>query len=302
MLVAQVFGRLQAVLQCMSLQHRRACILGMAAHVQSALLSFMKHSPKLSVTGLTNVTTDELPRARVRTSKGGVGSSTVRAAGLWTMKTAPHTKYKVQVYANALRLYTLEQTSFETAIEHHIMLVRIKNAILAEGEANSSFWRNPQKLIRICTSIVEESGIPEEKLGLRAFAIIKAGSLLAQDCRISTPVEPLAGALETYCRIRRARATSWEDFRSEWIIVLCGKCITREVAEAMVDAKRKNTLDLRLKQAQRAVERTMSQRTREATAAYWARAGARKRGPIEKTELLGGSAKTRGGVRRRGGG
>lgn len=301
-LLFQALGRLQAVLQCMNPRQRRACILGLAAHVRSALLFFMKRSPKFIATGPMTDTTDELPRVRVRKSHVRVGSSTARVAGLRTVKTALRTKYKVQVYANALRLYTSEQTSVETATEHHITLVRLKNAIIAECDASPTFWQNPQRLIRICASIVDESGIPEEKLGVRVFAVIKAGSHLAHDCRITTPVEPLAGALETYCRIRRARATSWDAFRAEWVHLLCSKRFTREAAEAMADGKRKTTLDFRLKQAQRVVERTIARQTRKATASSRAQVGTRKRSRTEKTEVHGSSAKSSCDAHRRGGG
>lgn len=118
--VAQAFGRLQAVLQLMNAPQRRACIPGMAAHVRSALLLFMKHPRKSNAIGPTTDATDELPRRRVRKLHVGFGSSTVRVAGLCTLKTAPRAKHKVQVYANALRLYTSEQTEVEPAIEYHI--------------------------------------------------------------------------------------------------------------------------------------------------------------------------------------
>lgn len=300
--IAQALGHLQAVLQLMDAQQRRACILGMAAHVRAALLQFMKYSQRSYATRPTTDTTDELPRTRVRKLHVGSGDSTVRVAGLCTVKTSLRAKYKVQVYANALRLYTAEQTEVEPAIEHHIMLVRIKNAIVQECNVNPMFWQDPQRLIQICTSIVQLSGIPEEKLGLRVFAVIKAGRFLAHDCRITTHVAPLAEALETYCRILRARATSWDSFRAEWISLLCRKHLTREVAEAMVDRKRMATLDLRLKQAQRMVEGAIAQRTRKATATSRARVGMSKRGHAEKAEVQGSSAKRNCAAQRCGGG
>lgn len=300
-LVDKALGQLRAVLQFMDAQQRRACILGMTAHVRSALLSFMKQFPKTNA-GLTTDTTHDLTTMRVRKPHVRSSFSGVRAAGLWTMKTVPRTKYKVQVYANALRLYTSEQTEVELAIEHHITLVRIKSAIVAECNANPVYWQDPQRLIQICTSIVQQCGIPEEKLGLRVFAVIKAGGLLAHNCRITTPVAPLAKALETYCRIRRARATSWDAFRAEWISLLCAKRFTREVAEAMVDRKRETTLDLRLKQAQCMVERAMAQHKRKATATSRSRVEKSKRRHIERAEEHGSGAKRSCVAQRCGGG
>jgi len=299
--IDKALGQLRALLQFMDAQQRRACILGMTAHVRLALLSFMKQFPKTNAVPSTD-STHELTTMCARKPHVGSKFSAACTAGLWTMKTVPRTKYKVQVYANALRLYTFEQTEVELAIEHHIVLVRIKSAIIAECNANPLFWQDPQRLIQICTSIVQKCGIPEEKLGLRVFAVLKAGGLLAHDCRITTPVAPLAEAMETYCRIRRARATSWDAFRAEWISLLCAKSFTREAAEAMVDRKRETTLHFRLRQAQCLVERALAQHKRKATATSRSQVAKSKRPHIERAEEDGSGAKRTCVAQRCGGG
>lgn len=168
-------------------------------------------------------------------------------------------RYQATVQIGALRLYTREHSEIETAIQHQIVLVQIRNALASESAADSGFWLDSRRASQVCTDVLASFGTSEEWLCLRAWVRMKCNRWLGSSHCISSPVASLAMALEWHAVLLRARATSWPSFRAEAIrITRLKKRVSLAEAYAHVDKARSTALEERLMKALQDVERALT--------------------------------------------
>merc|ERR1712137_1074953 len=98
-----------------------------------------------------------------------------------------------------------------------IILVQIRQALLSEADTDPGIWENPEKVDRVCSEVLLESGASALELGLTAFVSLQAPQWLGKQCTIMSPVMSFTEALHVHARLRRARQTSWEALRAEWV-------------------------------------------------------------------------------------
>jgi len=172
------------------------------------------------------------------------------------------TRYRTQLVIRGLRLYTLARC-YEDAIEHHITLVHVRDAIATASRADSSLWSNPAKLITLFKAALIERGTSERSLNLHTFIYLKAAPWLHVSTTITSPVLPFSDAVLIYTRLLSAQSSSWEEFRSEWVALLLikrknpgkGRHVTsQKQAEAIADEARRFALVKQLKRAELGVK------------------------------------------------
>merc|ERR1712070_442379 len=111
----------------------------------------------------------------------------------------------------------------------------------------------------------QEMGTSETDLGLRAFVHIRAQSWLGQSVQITSASTTLCAALDAHARLLRARATSWEVFRAEWIQLMLGKGrLTLMESETVADRARQTALQQQVAKALRVAERALDNEQRRA--------------------------------------
>lgn len=236
---------MKEVLHAMDVKDRRAAIQGLTPAVRAALLAFMEGA---------NVA----PKS-MAARPGGAGSP-LRGADVWTVRRAGRLKYKARVYLNSLCLTTKEQVEISAALGHQAILERVRGAVAEESTANHQLWGDNDSILKTCRAAMEACGTSEEKLGLSACVILRAGQWLG-NTRIVTPATTLSLALAARTRLARARSTSWEALRAAWIDLLQGAHAQRKLlpgrAEVAVDAARCKALRREFACAVRGVKRAL---------------------------------------------
>jgi len=225
---------------------RHNTIAGLSPSLRSALVSYMEMERNgLKLQGPTVVPTT-------------VGLSTLKASGSTRIivdESAAVAKYKAFMHIKALRIFTCGHADLETAIEKQMILVQMRQALAAANENNPSFWDNSSEIFDICTGVLQKNQTTEEQLGLSAHVYIRAGHLLLQNQTITSPVMPLSAVLAVHSRLLRARQTSWQDLRAEWIQLMqsqyhtAGKRKILPEAEAVADEARAVALQVFLPRA-----------------------------------------------------
>merc|ERR1712110_668348 len=117
-------------------------------------------------------------------------------------------------------------------------------------------WDDCANIEQVYQAVLAESGVPESELGLSAYV-----SLRGYGCRVESPAFSLMEALEVRWRLQRARDTSWDSFRAEWIRLLCAGRKHLSIADAagFADCARWATLERALQRALCRVELTLGQ-------------------------------------------
>lgn len=251
--------RLRTLLQSMAPSERSATLQMVDPQVSNLLYNFMKkHQLKKRQAAADSLT------AKKNTVHGNqsrrvhlCGSSLVNS-----LRNDAGTRYRTQLVIRGLRLYTLARC-YEDAIEHHITLVHVRDAIATADRADSSLWSNPAKLIALFKAALIERGASERSLNLHTFIYLKAAPWLHVSTTITSPVLPFSDAVLRYTRLLSAQSTSWEEFRSEWVALLLikrkcqgkGRHVTcQEQAEAIADTARHFALVKQLKRAELGVK------------------------------------------------
>lgn len=239
-------AQLRDILSSMKPGRRHNTIAGLSPSLRSALVSYMEMERNgLKLKGPTVVPTT-------------VGLSTLKASGSTRIivdESAAVAKYKAFMHIKALRIYTCGHADLETAIEKQMILVQMRQALAAANENNPSFWDNSTEIFDICTGVLQKNQTTEERLGLSAHVYIRAGHLLLQNQTITSPVMPLSEVLAVHSRLLRARQTSWQDLRAEWIQLMqsqyhpAGKRKLLPEAEAVADEARAVALQVFLPRA-----------------------------------------------------
>lgn len=238
----QALASLREALRALDANTRRSAIEAFKPHVRTALLAFMEQAensaPKRHAAG-------------PRDAEHGRG-------GMWIVRRHGVQKFKGRVYFGSLCLTTREQIEVGVAQDAQAILQRIRSAVIAEGARDPSFWEDNDAILRICRLTLEANGTSETALGLSACVIMRATQLLGE-VRIVSPASTLSAALLIRVKLMRARATSWEALRQEWVALLQGlgrkHPVSAKRAEEIANSARHAALKGHLLQALRSVER-----------------------------------------------
>lgn len=240
----QALVTLKETLQSMDLKSRRTAIDSLRPHVRTALLAFME-------------------RARNSISQGratGSREGTRARSSVWVVTRGGMQRFRARVYFGSLCLVTREQLDKGIAMQSQAILERVRAEVAAEAAARPELWEDDEALLQLCRHTLEASCTSEAALGLGAAVTLRATRWLGEE-RISSPVSTLCSAFCTRRRLLRARATSWEALRLEWVALLQGSdrknpCSPQQ-AEAIVDAARGNAVRTQLLRSVRSVERVL---------------------------------------------
>lgn len=251
---------LRSVLQSMDALQRETIIQGMVPQVRSKLLVYMEQSRQAG--NVLRKVGSQAPAINHHSHKSK--PNTAREASMYGLSkvyggSGPlRMKYQASIHVKALRLYTREQCSVQAAIEHQIVLVQLKQALDARSIGEPEFWDDHRTVLQVCEAVLSSNETSEADLGLRAWVHIRAPRWLGPRCRISSMATPLAKALEVHALLLRARATSWESLRAEWLHLLqCQKRLSAKEAATIVDRARQATLAENLRRTLTSVERML---------------------------------------------
>lgn len=259
---------LRSVLQAMDALQRETIIQGMVPQMRVKLLGYMEQARETGNV-LRNV---GFQAAAIKHHSRKAKPNTAREASAYGLSKVyggsgpQRMKYQASIHVKALRLYTREQCSVQAAIEHQIVLVQLKQALDAQSIGEPEFWDDHRTVLQVCEAVLSSNETSEAELGLRAWVHIRAPRWLGPRCRISSMATPLAKALEVHARLLRARDTSWESLRVEWLHLLqFQKRFSAKEAATIVDRARRATLAENLKRALNSVERMLDERGQRAT-------------------------------------
>jgi len=276
---------LRDVLQSMAPLVREVALSDLPPLLRLELASFMKKSRRSSGvadTSCSTVQSKNLPAPSNRvspsiatgmvsgTSNGGERTleqpcrkGRVPLSGFSGVRAVSTRQYKAHMDIKALRLYTRGQCSMEAAMEQHIILVQLRNALQAASVGIPEFWHCIEDIKRVCTSTFSSLGTSEHKLGLCVFVSLRAEEWLGRDFHITSPVMRISDALEVHSRVLRARRVSWEALRAEWVHLIRHKkssirtSLSLSEAQALADAARQTALKKRLAHAVRRAMRSL---------------------------------------------
>lgn len=240
--------QLAAALRSVDAAQRRDVLASLGQHVRKALLTFMT---------LATSTDNACPAVKSKTPQmRSQLESLATAAAVRTVTNTRITKYQASLQIRDLRLYTPERVELQAAIDDKIILVKVRQAMVAATLSDQNFWDDPLKQQAICEHVLSENNTNDTQLGLRAWVQMRSNRWLGDGCKVGSPVSSLSVALQVHTRLHRANATSWEAFRTEWVqlITLRGKR-SRAEAEVFVGARRQAAVKARLARGIRAVER-----------------------------------------------
>lgn len=258
-------GQLRNVLQCMKSDQRRAALQTLAPRVQAALVLFMEtvqSTPAADLPSASRCDPIPAPQASPSTLKPSAASGISMGANP-TLHHSAGSTYKAHVHIKALRFYTRGHHALEVALDRQMILVELCQTLSAASAENPLLWEDPRKTYEICLEVFRANGTSEDELGLSSYIYLRAGHWLVQSCTIISPVMPLAEALELHCRLLRARRTSWQELRAEWVkLMQCsrhplGKRKSFHEAEAIADAARASALKIQLERAANSVAKAL---------------------------------------------
>lgn len=249
---------LRAAVQALPVRERKAGISRMPRNVRANLLTYMVSNtlcklhpePRFCKYG---------PR-RVRAWNSQMRGTDVRAV------TRTHkTTYQAQLRIRHLRMYTRSQDDINTAVGHQMVLVQARHAL--DGAAEE-IWHDPVNFCSIFNTALHTAGSSLEELGLSVFVFMRADEWISRPATITSPVMTLEDAVATHSRLCKARQTSWEHLRAEWIPLMMQtqharlQRLSQEQAMAFADRAHIKLLERRLQSAVAAAESALSRRYR----------------------------------------
>lgn len=247
--------RLKVILQAMDAKSRHEVFTNMSEVMRKALERFMTDS---SCRVSQHVPTAIAVRTWPARHKPQANATSIR-----TCNRAHRTKYQAQMHVKALRLYTRPQDSLESATQHQIQLSLLRHVMAAEEKTDPDVWLDATKIYQMCKSFFKEMAMSETDLGLRAFVHIRAQSWLGQSIQITSVSTTLCAALDAHARLLKARATSWDLFRAEWIQLMLDKGrVTLTEAEAVADGARQTELQQQVAKALRGAAQALDKEQR----------------------------------------
>lgn len=175
-------------------------------------------------------------------------------------------KYKAHIDMKALRIYTRAYPKKELAIQSQAALVRLRNALVAASALDPEVWDRPEDVCRMFRDVLHACGTSPEKLGLAVYVSLRADRWLGRRLHITMPVMPLQDALELHSRLLRARDTSWEALRKEWLGAPRLKRLAPG-AETRLEEARQQAIQRQLARAKGAAARALGEERRRAARA-----------------------------------
>jgi hypothetical protein len=118
--------------------------------------------------------------------------------------------YRATIHVASLELYTQLQPRLEVAIEHHSILLEIRQAIAAVVAFPD------QDIASAFQTVLANAAVPEDQLNLRVIVRLRARQWLGSTW-VNSPVLSLQKAIAWRLRLLRARQDSWVAFRAAWI-------------------------------------------------------------------------------------
>lgn len=253
---------LRVLLQDMSAPDRKAAIQGMPSRVRSALVHFMEKLPNESKAGslphdVLHTSRNNSRPARCNSIKDSHSNDEALGSHRECMQRHPgHAmtgirrvgagSYRACIDIKALRMYASAQSNIEGAMEQHKILVQMRQR-LAEADAfDFNFWHRAEDVYKMCLDILDSNATSEGKLGLCVFVSLRADRWLGRRYHITSPVLPLSKALTVHSHLLRARQTSWDALREEWVHMMMWKRqslsagLSRKEAETLADAARRD--------------------------------------------------------------
>lgn len=247
-LISTPLRQLRDVLQHMKPDERRVSLQTLPPCVQAGLVLFME---KLQETSAKH------PPTEVKTSPSCASvRNTSAASGITacpkTLTQTAGSRYKAHAHMKALRFYARSYDNLEMALNHQMILVQIRQSLSQASLENPRFWDDPKKAYQICSAVMDANATSEADLGLCTYIYLRAGHWLVQSRTIISPVMPLWEALQLHSRLLHARATSWQELRTEWVQLMQSKRLpmskrkTPCEAETIADAERSSALKIQL--------------------------------------------------------
>jgi hypothetical protein len=283
---------------------RQTSIQSLSPRLRAALEFFMK-SCKASSLNHTKRNVDDMES--IRTPAGNPTKSGHQIGLLTTKKLETpscHQKptYKAQMHIKALRFYATGQANLEVALDRQMILMQLRQALLAASTGNPCLWEDAHATHQICIEVLHANNTSEIDMGLSSYVYLRAGHLLIQNCTIISPVMPLIETLDLHCRLLRARRTSWQALRAEWVELMqssmqpLARRRTLAEAEAVADGARADALKIQFTRSERRLakamelderwaskqHRTMAQKLRKE---QWKLASARKAALASRRQL-----------------
>lgn len=248
-------NHLQIAMQDLPAAHRKAAISRMPPSLRRELLEYMSNEK-------ASAPCSKLPKVKPPLARRVRGQDLfTRGTDIRTLKFVHKTAYQVQLRIRHMRMYTKAQDSIDTAIQHQMALVEVRHALISNEE---SIWDCPQKFTNIIISNLRRFGI--EDLGLSVFISMKADDFICRPATITSPVLTLTDAVVVHSRLLKARKTSWDSLRAEWIPLMhqTQRSRVRKLSlakvETIVDAAHFKLLHRHFRQAIIACERAFKLR------------------------------------------
>lgn len=242
-------SQLRDALQCMGADQRLAALKLLTPRVQTALVTFMETFQKYPAATFTRPRYSCAPLEPKMSAASGIPATPSAAVK------SVHGKYHAHMHVKALRFYTRGHEEFEIALERHMILVQLRQALSAAGAKRSDSWEDPAQTYQVCLDVLHANNTSEQELGLATYIYMRAGHWLPQKCTIISPVMPLADAIEMHGRLLRARRTAWEHLRKEWVMLMqcsrhpLAKRKSAREAENIANAARAAALKIQLSRA-----------------------------------------------------
>lgn len=279
---------MRSLLQSMTAQQRLSAIQNVSSDVRVALLSFMQNPQNTQ--RLASQTGKPAMPAQGRKHMWRPATPAA-LSGVRTITSSLGTRYRAHLVIRGLRLY-INTSDYEAAIDHHIMLVQMRDAVGAESFNDPCIWTKPEKLLCIMTRILTDSNSSETPIELHVFVYMRASPWLDKNTYIVSPVMDLARATSLYAQLLSAHLVSWEALRAEWLQLLQVKQrfqargLSHTDAETIVDQAREKALLHHFKQAERRVKSAMKCESLEAKKACALVARESRRLAIEKERVV----------------
>merc|ERR1712087_1055975 len=115
-------------------------------------------------------------------------------------------------FAN-LEVYSSLQPGLGTAVEHHILLTRIRDTVMASIRNKDGPPFN-KLFLAACRTVLASNVYKDDAVQLRAKVRVRAAECMGR-VRVSSPVLPIEDALRWRRRLLVAKRNSWTAFRAE---------------------------------------------------------------------------------------
>jgi len=223
---AKVFWRLQNVLQSFDVAQRREAMSSMEPRIQRALLVHMQTHKNVKLSGRRPMSNHDRPPSSGSRGLPGTNSGRINAGSAPTKSgvSGIHKMgrlYRASIAVANMEMYSRMRTRLATAIDDHVILAQVQEIIMLNIDSKSSKSQQLDEnvlVLRLCQRCLEENGVSEEEMQLRAKVRLRVGKWMGP-LRISSPAMSLEEALAMRSKLLRSRQLSWQSFRIECVSV-----------------------------------------------------------------------------------